>query len=83
MNVAPGGIAGVFGALSVDPQRSAGAARSAPAKPATTAAQAVQAPAFERGLHFARAVSAAEKPAATPPPPSPNLPRGSLIDLKV
>ena len=86
MNVAPGGLAGVFGALSIETTRPGAPAKPAqPARPAAPQAPAQQAApgGFASGLQFARAVSQSQKAEAPLPPPNPNMPRGSLIDLKV
>ncbi|MEQ9123648.1 MAG: hypothetical protein RIM80_13925 [Alphaproteobacteria bacterium] len=86
MNVA-GGLAGAFGSLALDGARGAGA----PSQPLAQRAPASAAPAVEKpglggfreGLFQARAVNAPAKAQSAMPPPNPNLPRGSLIDLKV
>ena len=85
MNVLPGGLAGVMGSMSFEGSRSAGAVDRAPAvKQAPAPAPAQKATGgFEAGLLHARAVTSPEKTQSTLPPPNPNLPRGSVIDLKV
>ncbi|MGZ0188101.1 MAG: hypothetical protein ACKVH0_08880 [Alphaproteobacteria bacterium] len=85
MNVSPGGLAGAMGALSLD--RSANAPQRAVTKPveAVPALQKQQqnTGGFQAGLIHARAVTAPQKAEAAPAIPNPNLPRGSVIDLKV
>lgn len=90
MNVMPGGLAGAIGALHLDgarPSGPAGNARNAPAeRPAVVSAPApTQRPTggFAAGLMTPTALNAPEKAASSQPPPNPNLPRGSLIDLRI
>lgn len=90
MNVMPGGLAGAIGALHLDGARAAGPAgqpRSAGVdrSSSVTASTSTQRPTggFENGLFEAKAVNAPAKSAATQTPPNPNLPRGSLIDLRI
>lgn len=89
MSVIPGGLAAAMGALSLDGARQAASApRAAPAKqppptPAPATSQKQVGGGFQEGLLFARAVNQPAKAQQTQPPPNPNLPRGSLIDLKV
>lgn len=86
MTIAPGGLAGAMGALQLDPARaSAGAVRApAAAKPAPPAPPIGRTESsFESGLFQARAVAQSQKAQGATPPPNPNLPRGSIVDLKV
>lgn len=88
MNIAPGGLAGAMGALALDgartvaPRPAAVAAKPAAAATATPAVAKTES-GFQSGLFQARAVTAPDKSEATTPPRNPNLPRGSIVDLKV
>lgn len=86
MTIAPGGLAGALGALQLDPARvGAGAVRAPaavkPAQPAPAVGRTESS--FESGLFQARAVAQPQKAQGATPPPNPNLPRGSIVDLKV
>jgi len=87
MNVVPGGLAGAMGALSLDGPRGAGPLpKPASQRPPPAALPAVEKPGiggFRQGLFEARAVNAPANAQSAQPAPNPNLPRGSLIDLKV
>jgi len=76
-----------MGALGIDGPRHGGAgAKPIAERPSPAATPAVEKPGvggFRQGLFEARAVNAPAKAQSTQPPPNPNLPRGSLIDLKV
>lgn len=83
MNIASSGMTQVFGGMGLD--------RTQPNRPATKAIEPTppvtsrnQNPdGFKQDLLHVRAVQAAPKAEGTQPQPNPNLPRGSMIDLKV
>ena len=82
MNIMSGGLAGAMGAMSIEQARPA----QPPSRPApATAAHPTPSASggFEAGLVHARAVTAPQKSEGSQPAPNPNLPRGSLIDLKI
>ena len=86
MTVAPGGLAGAMGALQLDLARTgAGAVRTPvaakPAQPTPPVGRTESS--FESGFFQARAVAQSQKAQGATPPPNPNLPRGSVVDLKV
>lgn len=90
MNVMAGGLAGAMGALHLDGPRPSGpAGQSRGAGVDRSSNVAASAPTqratggFENGLFEAKAVTAPAKSVATQTPPNPNLPRGSLIDLRI
>jgi len=90
MNVMPGGLAGAIGALHLDGARPSGPAGQ-PRNVGVERPSVASAPApsqrptggFENGLFQAKAVNAPVSAATTQAPPNPNLPRGSLIDLRI
>ncbi len=82
MNINSGGLAAAMGALGIEHARSAQVAPRAVA--ATSAHPAPKASGgFEAGLTHARAVTSPQKSESGQSAPNPNLPRGSLIDLRV
>jgi hypothetical protein len=85
MQIGSGSLAATFGSLALDPSRTGGVAQRSNAARAdvTTAPQQRATTEFQQGVTHARAVVAPQKAQAAPATPNPNLPRGSLIDLKV
>lgn len=89
MSILPGGLTAAMGALSLDGARQAASAPRPPVAkqplpaPAANPGQKPVGGGFQDGLLVARAVHAPAKAEPQQQAPNPNLPRGSLIDLKV
>ena len=83
MNIGTSGLTQAIGSMGLD--------RAQPNRPANKPVEAVPPinsrnpppENFQSGLPHARAVEATPKADQPLPPPNPNLPRGSLINLKV